>query len=228
MDTNAKLKHTMKYTLLFLFFGVSLTAQISYSVDSIGTDDAGTIFAIKKTETLTNGQQNTVYLEGEYDTTGLAEFLLAETVTKYRQASHKRISAFLADREARQLQILAQSYIDSTFYSYTQPMYAGAYEAKGDLPNLVLRIGNDIHYLRGFIVNNLFRVERVTQQGDLFSPRDITAMFWLSNLGIRLQPLDITNEVLFLDQFRNINRATSYLGTLSDGTQVVLTHLKQR
>ena len=218
----------MKYTIFFLFFTYSLTAQVTYSIDSIGTNADGTLFAIKSVETLPNGQTNTTYTQGEYDTTALTDYLLSRAVTKYRQASTRRVQAFLADREANQLRILAQNYIDSTFFAYTQRQYAAPYEAQGDLPNFMLRVGGERHYLRGFIANNLFRVERVSEDGTRLDQRDIAAMYWTSNKGIRLQPLDVTNETVFLDELFDTNRARVFWGELSDGTIVTLAWLKLR
>ena len=214
--------------LAFILFPAILFSQITYTIDSV---DVGPLYTIKATQALSNGQTNVEFDPGEYDTTSLVSYLIRRTEEAYRSAANNQIAYYRAEREGKQLQSLVQGFVDTLYFNAMQDKYANDFVAQSASdPNMRLRVGGTFHWLKGFISNGLFRVERVQEDGTLQSPRDIAAMYWLSNKSIRIQPIDVTNETVFLyyDALTSDNVRDIYRGQMQDGTLLTLVHFKSR
>lgn len=199
-------------------------AQADYSTVLI-TDST---YTLQWTETLPNDQINTTSDQGEYDSLGLVSRLLRLTEQSYRTQASNWINEYSAEREARDLRLLLESFSDTTYFSYTHKLYANRYTQAGVLPNFRLRIGSDFYWAKGFIVNGLLRLEITDNKGENQSPRDLAGLFCYSNKSLRLGPIAGTGEPVDLYYKNEDNQRKTFIGVLSDGERVVLTQLKLR
>jgi len=219
------MKHYILLMLLLLpFFGES---QITYSIDTI----TGGKFTITETQQRNNGLTAINPEAVEYDSTALVNYLIRRTEEAYREAANNQHRLWVAEREGKQLQSLLEGFVDTSYFANRQDAYAARFVTRNDtVPNLRLRVGGTWYWLKGFISNDLFRVERVEADGTLSSPRDLAVAYFLSNKTIRIQPLDPTEETIFLyyDPDSSDNLRDVYRGTMVNGTLLSLLHYKTR
>jgi len=220
------MKHYILFTLLLLLplFGES---QISYRIDSI----VGGKFTITETQQRNNGLTAINPEPVEYDSAALINYLIRRTEEAYREAANNQHRLWVAEREGKQLQGLLEGFVDTSYFANRQDVYAPAFVVNNaSVPNLRLRVGATWYWLKGFISNDLFRVERVGQDGTLSNPRDLAVAYFLSNKTIRIQPLDPTGETIFVyyDPDSSDNLRDVYRGTMIDGTLLSLLHYKTR
>jgi len=188
-------------------------------------------FTITETQRRNNGLTSINPEPVEYNKDELTNYLIRRTEEAYREAANNQHRLWVSEREGKQLQGLLEGFVDISYFANRQDAYAPAFVAKNpNVPNLRLRVGGTWYWLKGFISNNLFRVERVTEDGTLSSPRDLAAAYFLSNKTIRIQPLDPTGETIFVyyDPNSSDNLRDVYRGTMVDGTLISLMHFKTR
>jgi len=150
------MKNLFFYLLLIMpFIG---TSQITYSIDTI----VGGKFTITETQTRNNGLTAINPEPVEYDSASLVNYLIRRTEEAYREAANNQHRLWVAEREGKQLQSLLEGFVDTSYFANRQDVYAPAFVAQNaSVPNLRLRVGSTWYWLKGFISNDLFRVERV-------------------------------------------------------------------